>query len=234
MQNSVTGSCLTQLKLQPDSAWCPTASTCNPACGASLQTKASPVTLPFSSSAFHFPTLQDPPFSLSLSFTSCCWRAWVIKPSGNLSVSLFAKEKKTTVGETLPQTLIVCLSRMEMTALTAAGARCDFTCTTILPAWLVQRWIIALSPKSANSVLFKEQLSVIALVKPYGWYLLLLPFFFSTGVTKLILTSLICQILTAGHAVNSGFFCSLSLFSSLNNSIVSNIDGDIGHHISWK
>lgn len=160
----------------------PTASTCNPVCGASLQTKASPVTLPFLSSAFHFPTLQDPPFSLSLSFTSCCWRAWVIKPSGDLSVSLFA-EKKTTVGEMLPQTLIVCLSRMEMTALTAAGARCDFTCTTVLPAWLVQRWIIALSPKSANSVLFKEQLSIIALVKPYGWYLLLLPFFFSTGVT---------------------------------------------------
>lgn len=57
----------------------------------------------------------------------------MIKPSGDLSVSLFA-EKKTTVGEMLPQTLIVCLSRMEMTALTAAGARCDFTCTTILPA----------------------------------------------------------------------------------------------------
>lgn len=58
----------------------------------------------------------------------------MIKPSGDLSVSLFAKEKKTTVGEMLPQTLIVRLSCMEMTALTAAGARCDFTSTTILPA----------------------------------------------------------------------------------------------------
>lgn len=58
----------------------------------------------------------------------------MIKPSGDLSVSLFAQEKKTTVGEMLPQTLIVCLCRTEMTALTAAGARCDFTCATILPA----------------------------------------------------------------------------------------------------
>lgn len=63
----------------------------------------------------------------------------MIKPSGDLSVSLSAQEEKASAGETLPQTLIVCLRRREMTALTAAGARRDFTCTTILPARLVQR-----------------------------------------------------------------------------------------------
>lgn len=63
----------------------------------------------------------------------------MIKPSGDLSVSLSAQEEKASAGETLPQTLIVCLRRREMTALTAAGARRDFTCATILPARLVQR-----------------------------------------------------------------------------------------------
>lgn len=58
-------------------------------------------------------------------------------------------------------------------------------------------------------------------------------FLFNWCDSKYILTSLICQILTAGLAIlNSVPPPPLSF--SLNNSIVSNTDCDIGHHISWK
>lgn len=59
-------------------------------------------------------------------------------------------------------------------------------------------------------------------------------FLFNWCDSKFILTPLICQILTAGLVILNSAFFPPPLSFSLNKSVVSNTDCDIGHHISWK